>query len=75
MTAPSLPPPEPAREQRSAILFCCACVVAAVVAAYGRSLGGRFLYDDIESVAENATIRNFSSALRPPDGATVSGRP
>jgi tetratricopeptide (TPR) repeat protein len=75
MTAPSLPTPAPAREQRSAILFCCACLVAAVAAAYGQSLGGRFLYDDIESIAENATIRQFSTALSPPDGATVSGRP
>jgi tetratricopeptide (TPR) repeat protein len=75
MTAPSLSPPAPAREQRSAILFCCACLVAAVAAAYAQSLGGRFLYDDIESVAENTTIRHFSSALTPPDGATVSGRP
>ena len=75
MTAPSLPSPAPAREHRSAIVFCCAAIVAAVVAAYSQSFGGRFLYDDVESIAENPTIRHWSTALRPPDGATVSGRP
>ncbi len=75
MSAPSLPPPAPARELRPALLFCGAVIVAAILAAYSRSFGGRFLYDDIESIAENATIRHLSTALRPPDGATVSGRP
>ena len=75
MTAPSLPPPAPARENRSAVLTCCALVAAAVFVAYGPSLGGRFLYDDVGSIAQNETIRHLSGAFVPPGGETVSGRP
>jgi tetratricopeptide (TPR) repeat protein len=70
-----MPHPAPARESRSAILFCCAGIIAALLAAYGRSFGGQFLYDDIGSVSENPTIRHFSTAVNPPAGTTVGGRP
>ncbi len=75
MTAPSKPSPAPEREARAAGLLCCAGIVLAVFAAYGQSFGGQFLYDDVDSIPRNASIRHFASALFPPEGATVSGRP
>jgi tetratricopeptide (TPR) repeat protein len=50
-------------------------VVAAAFAAYLPGLRGPFLYDDVDSVANNPTIRGLASALHPPAGLTVSGRP
>jgi len=51
-------------------------IVVAVLLAYAGSLTGPFLFDDLESIAGNPTIRHFSSVLSPPmDGSTVTGRP
>jgi tetratricopeptide (TPR) repeat protein len=70
-----MPPLAPARGLRPALLLCAAGIVAAVAAAYRGSLGGPFLYDDVDSIPGNASIRHFSTALLPPAGGTVSGRP
>jgi protein O-mannosyl-transferase len=70
-----MPQPAPARDPRPTLILCCGGIVAATIAAYARSFGGPFLYDDVDSIAGNATIRHFSTALRPPPGLTVSGRP
>ena len=75
MNAPPIPGPAPERSLRPWVYLCGAGIVAAVVAAYGRSLGGGFLYDDVDSILGNPTIRQFSTALQPPGGLTVSGRP
>jgi tetratricopeptide (TPR) repeat protein len=75
MNAPSMSRPESALPARTAVLWCGAGLVAATLAAYGRGLGGSFLYDDVDSVLANPTIRHLASALRPPPGLTVSGRP
>jgi len=54
-------------------------IVLAVVAAYGNSFAGVFVYDDLKSIAENQTIRQLwpiGEVLSPPRGGeTVSGRP
>jgi hypothetical protein len=51
----------------------------AALAAYRNSFGVPFLFDDIQSIPENPTIRHLwpvSEALRPPGGGTtVEGRP
>src|SRR5471032_711715 len=75
MTAPSMPVQAPARDLRPAVLACAALVVAAVAAAYLRGLHGAFVFDDLDSVAANGSIRDFSTSLSPPDATTVSGRP
>lgn len=55
------------------------CVLVAVVAAYVNSLEAPFLFDDLNSIVDNPTIRGFSPWWRPlapvGGGATVDGRP
>jgi protein O-mannosyl-transferase len=50
-------------------------VVAGI--AYHNTFGVPFLFDDIESIVENPSIRSLVTALSPPaaSGITVSGRP
>jgi tetratricopeptide (TPR) repeat protein len=69
--------PQPARQPgpRTIPILCCVGIAAATIAAYSGSLGGAFLYDDVDSVLANPTLRHLSTALRPPAGLTVSGRP
>ena len=45
------------------------------VAAYGRTFSVPLVFDDLFSIAHNATIRHWSTALRPPLESTSSGRP
>jgi len=56
-----------------------ALIVLGALVAYANSFGGPFLFDDIGSIPENATIRHLWpiwAALSPPVGGfTVSGRP
>jgi len=68
---------EPASERdlRRHLVLCCVGIVAATAWAYSRSLGGAFLYDDVDSIVGNPTIRHLSTAVMPPRGVTVSGRP
>jgi tetratricopeptide (TPR) repeat protein len=75
MIAPTMPRPAAPRESRAALLLACAGIVAASVAVYCGSFSGSFLYDDVGSIPANATLRHMASALRPPAGLTVSGRP
>jgi tetratricopeptide (TPR) repeat protein len=75
MNTPLMAGTAPARSLRPQIILCCAGIAVATIAAYSRSLGGAFLYDDNGSVLGNPTIRQFSTALQPPGGQTVSGRP
>lgn len=75
MNAPAIPQPAPALDFRRVLLLCGAGIAAAVLVAYGRGLGGQFVYDDVDSILGNASIRHFSTALQPPVGLTVSGRP
>lgn len=58
------------------VLRAAVVLVVAVAAAYANSFRGPFVFDDIRTLAENPTIRAFSSALFPPaNGMTTSGRP
>lgn len=50
----------------------------AVLCAYANSLPGAFVFDDLESIPENPSIRNIErldSVLSPPRQSTVAGRP
>ena len=57
----------------------CGLIVLATFGAYCNSLGGPFVFDDLESIPRNPTIRQLWppwEALSPPTtGITVSGRP
>jgi tetratricopeptide (TPR) repeat protein len=63
------------RATPSAVFWCAAAIVAATVAAYAGSLRGAFVYDDADSIPGNPSLASLGSALSPPMGATVSGRP
>jgi tetratricopeptide (TPR) repeat protein len=56
-------------------LLAAAVLAAATVAAYGRTFSVPFLFDDIPSVVDNATIHRMAAALLPPAESTVGGRP
>jgi len=75
MTAPTTPRPAAARDPRPILILCAAAIAAATFAAYGGGFAGPFLYDDVDSILGNATIRHLFTALQPPPGLTVSGRP
>jgi hypothetical protein len=65
---------------RRAPLLAAALIVAALVAAYANSFRGPFVFDDVEAIVENETIRSLAApgaVLSPPfaDGQTVGGRP
>ena len=50
----------------------------AVLCAYANSLPGAFVFDDLESIPENPSIRNIvrlDTVLSPPRQSTVAGRP
>ena len=67
--------PLPAHRPGRALRLCAGAIVVAVCAAYLGSLGGAFLFDDLDSVPANPSIRHLSGAIFPRGGATVSGRP
>jgi tetratricopeptide (TPR) repeat protein len=55
-----------------------AILLAAVLAAYLNSLRCPLVFDDVQSITDNASIRqlrSIGSVLSPPPGTTVSGRP
>jgi Flp pilus assembly protein TadD len=65
----------PARERRE-FGWAAAAIVLISVVAYSNSLHGPFVFDDLRTLAENPSIRGFSTALSPPaNGMTTSGRP
>ncbi len=63
------------RGGRRAALWCGAAIVGAVAAVYGRGLRGGFVYDDLDAIPGNASLRHLVTAFAPPMGTTVSGRP
>ena len=69
------PSRRPPNADRLAISLCAAVIVLAIAAVYLRGLGGAFLYDDLDSIPGNPSIRHLATALRPPGGTTVAGRP
>jgi tetratricopeptide (TPR) repeat protein len=52
-----------------------AVLAASAVVAYGRSFSVPLLFDDIPSIAGNATIRHLGTAFWAPIGTTAGGRP
>jgi tetratricopeptide (TPR) repeat protein len=52
-----------------------AAIAVAALAAYSNSFRGSLVFDDLPAIMENSTIRQMSTALSPPNNATVAGRP
>jgi tetratricopeptide (TPR) repeat protein len=55
-----------------------ALIVLAALAAYANSFRGPFVFDDLESIPGNPTLRSLTQAWRPPTdqgGISVAGRP
>jgi tetratricopeptide (TPR) repeat protein len=53
-----------------------ALIVLAGAVAYANSLTAPFIFDDLDAIRENATIRSLGTALFPPhDGSGVDSRP
>jgi len=85
LTTSPRPAPQPALavtppvEKRGAILLATFALLAVVAFAFHNSLGGPFVFDDEDTIARNASIRQLwplSIPLSPPaGGVTTSGRP
>ena len=52
-----------------------ALLVAATLAAYAHTFSVPFVFDDVAAITQNPSLAHFSTALFPPDGLSVSGRP
>ncbi len=50
-------------------------LAAGAIAAYRRTFSVPMLFDDIDAIANNSTIRHWSTAFWPPINTTASGRP
>jgi tetratricopeptide (TPR) repeat protein len=77
MRAPPRPPTAPeSRASRRATVFAGAGLVLAACAVYANSFSGPFIFDDLDSIPQNPTIRSLVTSLVPPGGGvTVMGRP
>ena len=78
LARPPAPPVPLDRPRRT--YFAPALLVLAVLTAYANTLGVPFLYDDVEAIAGNPSLRTLwplTGVLAPdlPGGVTVSGRP
>ena len=79
-TNPPTAPGLPGVASRWTVPLAAGVLVVAVLAAYGNSLAGPFVYDDLPAIPGNPTIRHLwplSDVLLPQaaGGLTVSGRP
>ena len=74
---PSPVVPEPAGPGAGAVWWAAGLIAAAVGLAYGNTFRVPFVFDDLDSVGANASLRHLGTARFPPvgSGATVSGRP
>jgi protein O-mannosyl-transferase len=50
-------------------------IILAVFAVYSNSLSGPFVFDDLEALPENSTLRHFSTVFSPPASSSLAGRP
>jgi tetratricopeptide (TPR) repeat protein len=57
------------------VIEAAAVLAGAAVAAYSRTFSVPLLFDDDTSIASNQTLRHLATALWPPAGTTVGGRP
>ena len=68
--------PEPnAFLARWGTLLACGIIVVAALAAYHNSFSGPLFAEDYSAIINNPSIRQWGSALSPPPGSTIGGRP
>jgi tetratricopeptide (TPR) repeat protein len=53
----------------------CVVIATAAVAVYSRTYSAPLLFDDLAAIADNATIRHWSTAFFPPINTTATARP
>ncbi|HVZ65482.1 MAG TPA: tetratricopeptide repeat protein [Lacunisphaera sp.] len=66
-------PPSPASRRRAWLVA--GLLGLAALAAYWNTFSAPFVFDDSGVITENPTIRSFATALTPPAGNSVTGRP
>jgi tetratricopeptide (TPR) repeat protein len=69
------PPPAPRPRRSFQTLALGGALALAAMGSYWTSFGGVLVLDDVRAIARNQTIRSLSTALEPPGGSTVAGRP
>ena len=76
-SAGARPPPEAPPPSASAVwvFLAAALIIAAVAAAYSNSFHGPFVFDDLNSIVDNKSIRTLRASLAPPEATTVARRP
>ena len=52
-----------------------AVIAAGAIAAYSRTFSVPLLFDDVDAIANNASIRHWGTAFWPPINSTAGGRP
>ena len=60
---------------RRPLLLAGTALVVATLAAYANSFAVPFVFDDVAAITQNPSLAHFSTALFPPDGLSVTGRP
>lgn len=77
--APAAPVPAPGKSSAQFVLVAALALALAALVAYSSGFSGPFVYDDVQSIPDNPTLRQLWppwEALSPPaGGATVGGRP
>lgn len=74
---PGTAPPfvAPIRSPNREVLLGGMIIVAAAVVAYSRTFSVPLVFDDVPAIADNTTIRHWSTALLPSVDTTAGGRP
>lgn len=62
-------------KSRSAAAIALTAIAAAALLAYANTARVPLLFDDVGAIAQNPSIRHLATALDPPSGLSVSGRP
>ena len=67
--------PVPRRRPDGTVLALGCALFAVTIAAYCRTFGVPFIFDDLPSIVDNPSIRHLRTAFLPPGDSTVGGRP
>ncbi len=72
-----MPPADPKPDflARYGVALAAAVMGLAALAAYHNSFTGPFTFDDLPSIRDNPSIRQWTTVFRPPSGMTVDARP
>lgn len=65
----------PAASPRLPLALARTLLVVATLAAYANTFSAPFVFDDVAAVTQNPSLKSFITALSPPPGLSVTGRP